>query len=511
MKLTDLLFSADLPILNFNDVNVSGICPDSRRIKGGDMYIALEGLSSDGHAYIGDAVKRGAVCAAVSKKAFESGILEGVHIPMIVCEDTRRAMSYLYSTFYGEPQKKMKVIGVTGTNGKTSVATLVYRILSASGRKCALLGTLGCFLPSGRTDNRGHNENANMTTPDPEELYAIMHRAVCEGVEYLVMEVSSHALALSKVDPIEFEVAVFTNLTPEHLDLHGDMEEYFSAKARLFDACRLAVINYDDKYGRMLADRIDRRNGQVSVMLCSMEGRECDRICSDIQLHGKNGIEYKLLSRDMRLRLRSPLVGEFNVMNTAEAALVCHALGVSHKDIKDTVASFSGVSGRLERVKLPVSDLSVYIDYAHTPDALENLIRCVRGFATREQRIVVLFGCGGDRDKSKRPLMGRVALSMADSVIITSDNSRSERAEDIINDILSCVGDGRKYEAQYTVIKDRKEAIEYAVRCAKRSDIILLCGKGHEEYEIDSLGKRYFSEKEIVIRAVEKYRSDRDI
>lgn len=513
MKLSELLSAAKidaLAVLNFNDVDVSGICPDSRRIKEESLYVAVEGFQTDGHLYISEAVKRGASCAAVSKKAYESGMLEGFSLPLILCEDTREIMAWLCSAFHGHMQRQMKIVGVTGTNGKTSTATLICEILRASGKKCGLIGTLGCFSPKGRIEKFAHSDTASMTTPDPEELYEIIKDMALDGAEYLVMEVSSHALALSKVDPIEFEVGVFTNLTPEHLDLHGSMEEYFKAKLRMFEKCRAAVINDDDKYGRMLADKIKKRAvGEIpadKTVLCSMEGRECDAICSDLRSKGKNGIEYKLISRNMRLRLISPMAGDFNVMNTAEAALTCHALGVPIKHIKETIATFSGARGRLERVKTE-SDVSVYIDYAHTPDALENLIRCVRGFALNRQRIIVVFGCGGDRDKSKRPLMGKIAVSMADYVIITSDNSRSERAEDIISDILSGIEGIERYGADHTVIYDRRDAIEYAIKTAKSGDIILLCGKGHEEYEIDRLGKRYFSEREIVKNAVRKYRN----
>lgn len=511
MKLTSLLSAADmdtLPILNYREVNLSGICPDSRRIKNGELYVALDGFTSDGHEYVADAEKNGAAAALVSEKAVKCGRLDGIYLPLIVCDDTRSCMARLYAAFFGQPQKRLKIVGVTGTNGKTSTATLIYEILRSSGRACGLIGTLGCFFPSGRHETRGHDENASMTTPDPEELYGIMRDMADEGAEYLVMEVSSHALALSKVEPIDFEVAVFTNLTPEHLDMHGNMEEYFRAKSLLFKKCRRAVINYDDKYGRILADQIKSEgyegiSSRDGIMLCSMEGRECDTLCADVHLRGKGGIEYKLISRNMRLRISSPMAGDFNVMNTAEAALACYALGVSPKDIKDTVAHFSGARGRLERINTGREcDFSVYIDYAHTPDALENLIRCVKGFAERNQRIVVLFGCGGDRDKYKRPMMGRIAVGMADFVIITSDNSRSERAEDIISDILSDVGSCDGLGAHYTVIKDRREAIRYAIKTAKRGDIILLCGKGHEAYEIDSQGKRYFSEREEVYAAL---------
>lgn len=513
MKLSELLKNAGIAkdaVLNFKDVEISGICPDSKRIKIGELYIAISGVHTDGHAFLPEAECRGAVAALVSKDFAKS--IKNADIPYIACENTRETMSYLYSAFFSSPEKRLRLIGVTGTNGKTSTASLIYEILKASGRKCGLIGTLGSFCMDERLNIRSADENANMTTPDPEELYKIFGEMADRGAEYVIMEVSSHALALSKLAPLEFEVGVFTNLTPEHLDFHGDMESYFAAKSKLFKQCRRAVINYDDKYGRILADNI--KNSKQSyicaegLILCSQEGRECDKVAEDIHLHGRSGIEYKLSARDLRLRVVSPLSGDFNVMNTMQAACAAHAIGVRAKYIKDAIANFSGAQGRLELVKLGARpDISVYIDYAHTPDALENLIRCARGFAERDQRIVVLFGCGGDRDRQKRPLMGKVAVSMADLVIITADNSRSERVEDIIGDILSGVSDDDCSSAQYTVIPDRREAIEYAIKNARRGDIIFLCGKGHEQYEIDADGKRAFSEREAAIAAAEKYRN----
>ena len=481
------------------DPEITAICPDSRRIKKGDLYIAVEGLHTDGHKYVGDAIKNGASALVVSKRAVKENRIDknGIKLPILEVDDTRIASARLYSTYYGEPQKKLKMIGVTGTNGKTSVAGLIAAMLASSGKRVGTIGTTGCFSPKGRLDIRPSDPNANMTTPDPEELYKILDRFVSDGAEYAVMEVTSHALALGKVEPIEFEIGAFTNLSEDHLDFHENMETYFAAKSSLFEKCRAAVINYDDRYGRRLADNIE-----IPTYKCSAEGRSTDCYAEDIRLRSSFGIEYKLVSSAMRLRVRSLLSGSFNVMNTMQAAITAHALGVKVTDIKETLADFSGIAGRLERVKTANRvDFSVYIDYAHTPDALENLIRTARSFAARGQRIVLLFGCGGDREKQKRAIMGNIATSMADLAIITSDNSRSERPADIISDILS----GVVADATYTVIEDRREAIEYAVKNARRGDIILLAGKGHEEYEIDGEGKKPFFERQIVKEAIERY------
>ena len=486
-----------------DDVEITGICPCSSRVEPGNLYIAIEGLHADGHLYIGEALKRGASAVAVTRSAVESKTVDAfaLGVPTLICEDTRVASSRLFSVFYGEPQKEMKMIGVTGTNGKTSTCRLIYEILTRSSKKCALIGTMGCLISGKSIDIRPADPRANMTTPDPEELYKILRAAVDDGAEFAVMEVTSHALALVKVEPIVFDTAIFTNLSEDHLDFHGDMQGYFAAKRALLSQSRRAVINYDDRYGRLLAETID-----IPARLCSAEGRERDVAAEDIRLIGEKGIEYKLTSRDLRLRIRSPLPGGFNVMNTMQAAIVAHSYGASAADIKETLAHFCGAIGRLERLKLEDGcDFSVFIDYAHTPDALENLLRTARGFAKDGQRIVLLFGCGGDRDRQKRPIMGKIATGMADHVIITGDNSRSERTEDIISEIIS--GIERESAAPFIVIENRKDAIEYAVKNARRGDIILLAGKGHEEYEIDREGKKPFSERNLVAEFIKKYYS----
>ena len=487
--------------LALEDIQITGICPDSSRVAIGNLYIAIEGLKSDGHEYICDAIGRGAAAVAVSERALKEKIIdaEGLSVPIIVCEDTRAFASYAFSAFCDHPQRKMKMIGVTGTNGKTSVSRLIFEILRRSGVPCGIIGTTGSFTHKSQIDIKSKNKLANMTTPEPEELYPILLEMEKLGCSVVIMEVTSHALFQKRVEPISFYASVFTNLSEDHLDFHENMENYFATKASLFKKSGLAVINYDDRYGRRLADMID-----IPALLCSAEGREVSCYAEDIRLSGKKGIEYKLSSPNMRLRVRSPLKGAFNVMNTMQAAIVAYALGASALDIKTTLDRFFGVSGRLERLKLDASaDFSVYVDYAHTPDALENLIRAAKSFAVGEQRIVLLFGCGGDRDKGKRPHMGKIATALADFVVITSDNSRSEDPKDIISDILA--GISNSDGAPYTVIEDRRSAIDYVIKNARQGDIILLAGKGHEEYEIDSLGIRPFSEREIVNEFVKKY------
>ena len=390
------------------NVEIDEIFVDSRQVVRNGLYIALEGLHTDSHRYLCDAQSHGATAAVVSERAVFDGRIdtENVKIPLICVKNCREAMARIFASWYDNPQKKMTFIGVTGTNGKTSVTRMIYEVLSRSGFKCGLIGTAGNLISRGdgegseELDIRASSSQANMTTPDPQELYKILDRMQSSSVRYVVMEVTSHALALSKVAPIEFEVGVFTNLTEDHLDFHSSMEEYYKVKKSLFERCRRAVINIDDRYGRRLAEEIDTLRYTASA-----DGRNADYSACDIRCHGENGMEYRLASGRMRLRIKTRIPGAVTVMNTLEAAAVCNLLGIPPRDIKDSIFALGTIRGRLEKLKL--SDrvsFSVYIDYAHTPDALENLLRTAKMFAKRGQRIVLLFGCGGDREKQKRAM-----------------------------------------------------------------------------------------------------------
>lgn len=480
-------------------LDIGEIFCDSRKVAQRGLYIAMEGLHTDSHLCLSEAIDHGAVAAVVSSSALFDGRIdvEKCRIPLVTVNNCREAFARIVAAWYSNPQKKMCFVGVTGTNGKTSVCRMIYEILSRSGKRCGLIGTTGSFVASGELGIRPQSALANMTTPDPPELYRTLDMMCNEGVEYVIMEVTSHALALGKVAPIDFEIGIFTNLSEDHLDFHLDMEDYFEAKSLLFKKCRHSIINLDDKYGRRLAASV--KEGRIT---CSAQGRAADFSASDVHASSQMGVEYKLSSSKMRLRLRSRIPGEMTVTNTMQAAIACHLLGIGAREIKDLIFAFDGIRGRLERLKLDEKvDFTVYIDYAHTPDALENLLRTARSFATRGQRVVLVFGCGGDRETQKRAIMGRIASQMSDFFVVTSDNSRSERPSDIIDGIVSGITDG----ATYKVIEDRRSAIEYVIKNARRGDVILLAGKGHEEYEIDAHGKRPFSERSLVCEFVKKY------
>ncbi|MBQ4091151.1 MAG: UDP-N-acetylmuramoyl-L-alanyl-D-glutamate--2,6-diaminopimelate ligase [Clostridia bacterium] len=508
MLLSDLLFSSGLDYTLYTSgsnilrmsapaIDVKEIFTDSRKVAAGGLFVAIEGIHQDSHAYIEEACEHGAAAAVVSRAALAEGRVQAncSYVPLVAVDDTRAAFAGLFAAWYGNPQKKLKFVGVTGTCGKTTVCSLISHVMSSAGIKTGILGTVGNVSLGNPLELCAADPLANMTTPDPPALYRALDQMARDGVEYVIMEVSSHALALCKVDPIYFDVAVFTNLGEDHLDFHLNKENYFAAKSLLFARCRDAVINIDDAYGKRLAQDFGS-----SAMTCSAEGRAARTCAMDVCLSAR-GSEYKLCSRGLRLRVRTQLIGRANVMNTLEAIAACHLCGISVRDIKDGIASFLGVCGRFERLRLD-TDYSVYIDFAHTPDALESLLRTARQIARRGQRIVLVFGCGGDRDRQKRAAMGRVASQMADMVVITSDNSRTEHPMDIISEILMGVEEG----ATYTVIEDRRAAIEYAIKNARSGDIILLAGKGHEQYEIDRSGRHAFSERDIVCELVRKYR-----
>ena len=472
------------------EADVSAICTDSRTATKNCLFVCIKGLHHDSHADISEAVARGAGWAVVEKGC---AYCAPQGIPVLVAENTRRACALLYNAFCGSPAKRMKFIGVTGTNGKTSVTHLLRAILETSLCKCGMIGTVGCQSDGKPLENNMTNRLANMTTPDPEQLYPMLAKMADDGVEYVLMEATSHALALGKLEPIEFEAAVFTNLTPDHLDFHGTMEAYAKAKTDLFRKSRLSVINLDSPFAdEMVHASVGR------VVTCSQTYQKADYLAQNIVDNGQNGVSYRLVAPHTCLSLQCPIPGAFTVTNSMQAAVCAKELGFGAAAIKDALASVGGVKGRMERLKLgPGADFSVIIDYAHTPDALEKLLKTAKEI-NPAGRIVLLFGCGGDRDHSKRPLMGAIAEKYAGWVIVTSDNSRSEDPAAIIRDILG----GMTNPASATVIADRKEAIRTAVLSAQAGDLILLAGKGHEEYEITKEGRNPFHEREIVAQAL---------
>ena len=497
MRLSKLLEESGIvPDGEIVDCEITEIVTDSREACLGCMFICLSGGKADGHKHIREAMLRGAVAIVIQKGTWADLPDECPYVNVIRHENTRRASALLYSAWYGNPAKKLKIIGVTGTNGKTSVTHMLKAIFEAALFKCGLIGTVLCSSGERVIYARPDDPLANMTTPDPRQLYRLLAFMAADKVDYVFMEVSSHALKLCKTDAIRFDTAIFTNLTPEHLDFHKDMDDYKSSKAKLFGMSNISIVNGDDLSS---LDMIKASSGKSYT--CSVSGKIADFRAENVINNGAHGINYTLRSKNTIMKIKCPIPGGFTVYNTLLATTCAFLHGISPSVICSSIGSMSGIAGRMEKVRLSaMADFSVFIDYAHTPDALENLLSSVRNFRQTGQRIVLVFGCGGDRDKSKRAIMGKIASRLADFSIITSDNSRGESAESIISEI--CTG----FDSEnYKIIKDRREAIEYAIKNAYSGDIILLAGKGHEKYEIDSLGKHDFDEKKIVLKFVEKY------
>lgn len=492
MKLENLCQDSDLacPCGHESD-EVLGIVTDSGQATDGCMFVCIRGIHTDGHRFISDAVRRGARWIVAEHGTFIGYQPDVVYL---FTDNTRRTCAYLFDSWYGHPTRGIKMIGVTGTNGKTTVTHMIHHVLTACGVPTGLIGTIGSRIGSVELDVCADEKRSNMTTPDPEILYKTLAQMKKAGVACAVMEVSSHSLAFDKVSPIRFAVGIFTNLTPEHLDFHRDMEEYANAKARLLAQCEHGIVNADAEY----AERMLRH--ACGKTTCSATRTDADAYADQIDLIENRGISYCLHVHGNAYAVRCNIPAHFTVMNSMQALLAVQEVGIPLTQACDVMKELHGVRGRMEG--LPIPDplgFSVILDYAHTPDALENLLHAVRK-NNPKGRIVLLFGCGGDRDRSKRPLMGRIASELADFIILTSDNSRSEGKRDILLEILV----GMNLSKPCAIISERAEAIEYAVRTAERGDVLVLAGKGHEEYEIDENGKKPFSERMLVMQACRK-------
>ena len=479
MKLKDLLREiVPTRLLGDDGQEVTGICYDSRLVTPGSLFVAIKGFQSDGHAYIPKALELGA-CALLVQDVPEV-LPEGVTCVQVA--DTREALARVAAAWYGHPERELKLIGVTGTNGKTTVTHLIRHMLEHCGETCGLIGTNGVFF--GNTAR----ESAR-TTPESLELYGILREMRDAGMTCAAMEVSSHSLVLHRVLGLQFDAAAFTNLTQDHLDFHGDMEQYYLAKKLLFDRCATAVLNTDDSWGARLA-------GETACEKITLSARtvEADLVAKNVRLQ-PDGVQ-AVVVRDCDIaRMSLSIPGMFSVYNGLTAVGCCLALGISLEQACEALASASGIKGRAEIVPTG-RDFTVMIDYSHTPDSMENILRTVRGYA--KGRVVGLFGAGGDRDRDKRPIMGRVAQEGCDLAIVTSDNPRSEEPEAIIRDILA----GMDSKARPKVIPDRREAIAWAVKNAQKDDVIVLMGKGQETYQEICGVKYHLDEREEVAKAL---------
>ncbi|MEG6565497.1 UDP-N-acetylmuramoyl-L-alanyl-D-glutamate--2,6-diaminopimelate ligase [Thermoanaerobacterium saccharolyticum] len=474
MRLVDILKDVKYTTIKGNiDVDVKGICYDSRNSKEGSLFVAIKGFKFDGADYINDAVEKGAIAVVV-----EHEVSIDKDITVIKVENARKSLAKIASNYYGDPSKQLFMIGVTGTNGKTSVTYMIKSILESQNNKVGLIGTIHNMIG----DKVYPTER---TTPESLDLQRYLRLMVDEGVKYVVMEVSSHSLALNRVDECKFDIAVFTNLTQDHLDFHKTMDEYANAKAKLFRMAKTAcVINIDDDYSSFMIE-----NSNAKVVTYGIKDYAYI-MAKDIKNDIK-GAKYTVQIEDIKSEIALKIPGLFSVYNSLAAISVAFILGIPLQSVKMALKDVK-IKGRFEVLDLEVP-YNVVIDYAHTPDGLENLMKAFGEYNTGKK--ILLFGCGGDRDKGKRPKMGEVAGKFADFVIITSDNPRSEKPIDIIREIEEGI---KNTKCPYTIIEDRKEAIKYALSIAKDNDVVILAGKGHETYQVLKDKVIDFDERDIV-------------
>ena len=477
-------------IINMQEIDISGIAYNSKKCSNNFLFVAIKGVNADGNDFINDAISNGATVIVTNN--IDSNIsqlnIQQNNIVFIEVEDTRIVLAQLANCFYNEPAKKLKIIGITGTNGKTTTTFLIKSILEEAQKKVAIIGTTGIFIDNKKIE-------ATHTTPESLELAKLFNDIVQVGIEYVIMEVSSHSLVLNRVFGIDFFIGVFTNLTHEHLDFHKNFDEYAKAKKMLFDNLSeksIAIINGDADYADFMLSHCKAKKRIISSNII-----DADYFISDIQIQKHcSSFTMKINFPTVQtFEINTQLTALFNVQNAAAAIAVAFELGIDYEKIIQGIAKSKGATGRLEHFALK-NGATAYVDYAHTPDALEkSLISCKKLITDAENKgkLICVFGCGGDRDKSKRPVMGVISEKYSDVVIITNDNPRTENPENIINEILAGM-DNNTINEKIQVIYSRSEAIKYAVSISIESDIILVAGKGHENYQIIGTEKHNFSD-----------------
>ena len=482
MKLKELL--ADIKVLKATadmDLEITDVAYDSRKVQPGGMFVAVTGFATDGNRFIPMAMEKGAAVIVTAKEPEQE-------VPYVLVESDRLALAYIGRNFYGNPAESVKMIGVTGTNGKTSSTLLLKHILEVvKGAKVGLMGTMENIIGD-------EHIPADRTTPESFELQALLARMRDAGCTHVIMEVSSHAIALDRVAGITYDVASFTNLTEDHLDFHKTMENYCDTKAILFQRCRKAVGNLDDSWYDRLCG-----NACCPVLTVSAKG-SADLYAQDLELLS-DGVSFTAVSGGEKVAVKLPIPGKFTVYNALNVLGMAMQLDVSLADAAAALRTAEGVKGRVEVVPTPGKDYTILIDYAHTPDGLENVLSSGKGFC--KGRLIAVFGCGGDRDPIKRPIMGKIGTDIADFSIITSDNPRTEDPAKIIEDIVKGID---THKNNYEIIENRPAAIRHAMDIAQKNDIIILAGKGHETYQEICGVKHHLDEREVVAAYLEEMR-----
>ena len=483
MELKKLLIGLEgLKVKGNLDLDINGIEKNSKDVKEGFLFVAIKGFAVDGHKFIEDAIKKGAIAIVIEEgcdlKAFK--VPEGITV--VMTKDTREALAIIASNFYGNPSSKFKLIGVTGTKGKTTTTFMIKEILEKAGKKVGLIGTIATYINGKRI------KDSDRTTPESLELQQIFKQMVDAGVETVVMEVSSQSLKLHRVTGCEFDIVLFTNFSEDHIspNEHPNMEDYFNSKLKLFKMCNTGIVNADDLHGA----KIPRLFPESNITTYGIDNY-ANVLAKDITITNSY-VDFRVKIKDRNERVKTGIPGRFSVYNSLAAICVAQKFGISPEIIKEALAEVR-VPGRSEMIDNKL-EIPIMIDYAHSPESLESILNAVKSYT--RGRVICVFGCGGNRDKNKRPLMGEIAGRISDYTIITSDNPRDEEPSEIIKEIEEGI---KKTKANYKVIEDRKEAIKAAIEMANKLDIVVIAGKGHEMYQEVKGKKNEFNEKKIVI------------
>ena len=463
------------------ELEISNIENNSKKVTPDSLFVAISGFDFDGHKFVGEAIENGATAVMLDMNADLKGIKIPAGVTVIIAEDTRYALAISACNFYGNPSRKFKLIGVTGTKGKTTTTYMIKAILEKQGYKVGLIGTIENFIGE---DSLG---KSNRTTPESLELQRMFYKMAAQKMDYVVMEVSSQSLKLNRVAGCDFDIGVFTNLYKDHISEkeHTDLEDYFESKKKLFTMCKKGFVNFDDFKGIKIVNTMKNCSFKTYAI-----DNSADYLAKDITITNVS-VDYKVKINGKNERIKVNIPGRFSVYNSLAAIAVCEYLGVSTENIKEALESVK-VSGRSELVQNK-AELAIMIDYAHTAESLENILQAVKSYT--KGKVICVFGCGGDRDKHKRPEMGEVAGRIADFSIITTDNPRTEEPEEIIKEIEEGI---KKTKGKYKVIVDRKEAIKEAIKMMNNRDIVVLAGKGHEPYQEINGVKYPFDERVIV-------------
>ena len=494
MKLKEMLVGLEeLKAKGDLDVEIKGISSNSKEVKEGDLFVAIKGFAVDGHKFVNDAIEKGASAIIIEEGCDLKSFDVPKELSVVMAKDTRKALAIVSSNFYGNPSKKFKLIGVTGTKGKTTTTFMIKEILEKAGKKVGLIGTIATYI------NGKKLKDSDRTTPESLELQQLFSQMVKEGVEVVVMEVSSQSLKLHRVDGCEFDIVLFTNFSEDHIspNEHPDMEDYFNSKLKLFEMCKVGIVNTDDLHGA----KIPKLFPDSQITTYGIDNY-ANVLAKDITITNSY-VDFRVKITDRNERVKTCIPGRFSVYNSLAAICVAQKFGVTSEVVKQALLEVR-VPGRSEMVDNKL-EIPIMIDYAHSPESLQNILQAVKSYT--RGKVISVFGCGGDRDSSKRPIMGEISGRIADYTFITSDNPRTEEPKKIVEQIEEGI---KKTKGKYSVVVDRTEAIKQAIKMATKRDIIVLAGKGHEPYQ-EICGKKHpFDERIIVRELIEELENEKN-